>query len=237
MSSVENARLLGSVGMLASLPPEALHHLVRSVDEVVVQRGSHLFTTNDMDSCLYVVKRGRVKLSRESGDGRELVLDVVEPGEVFGEEALPGDAPRWYSAEAVEDSVVCVLRVARLRRLARDYPEFGLRLGDTMSRRLGAAHTRLADLVFKNIASRLAGFLIGLAERHGDGRLTRRITHQEIASRIGSTRETVTATLNEFKRRGFLTVRDRRLIITDHDSLQQIYNNNGGRPEAPTGTP
>ena len=221
--------LLKRINVFEMLPSKAMTQLASLVDDRIVKRGSFVFRPDDRGDSIYMLKSGRVKISRFSKDGRELVLGVVEPGEMFGEEAIPaGTAKRTAFAEALEDAMVCRLHVDEFNKMLKEFPDLSVRFSKLMSKRLEEARDRMEDFVFRNIAERLAGFLLSIAKKHGKQQeegvfLETRITHQEIASRIGSTRETVTATLNDFKRTNIIAMQGRKIIITDSEALEEIY--------------
>jgi CRP/FNR family transcriptional regulator len=226
--------LLKRINVFEMLPSKALTQLASVVDDRAVKKGSFVFRPDEKGDSIYMLKSGRIKISRFSKDGRELVLGVVEPGEMFGEEVIPGGTKkRTAFAEALEDAMVCRLHVEEFDKMLKKFPDLSVRFSKLMSRRLEEARDRMEDFVFRNIAERLAGFLISLIELHGKQLeegifLDTRITHQEIASRIGSTRETVTATLNDFKRKNIISMQGRKLIITDKDALMEVYGESLG---------
>lgn len=223
------AWLLKRINIFDMLPAKAMTQLASLVDERIVKRGSFVFRPDDKGDSIYMLKSGRIKISRYSKDGRELVLGVVEPGEMFGEEAIPGGtAKRTAFAEALEEAMVCRLHVDEFNKMLKKFPDLSVRFSTLMSKRLEEARDRMEDFVFRNIAERLAGFLLDLAKKHGKQQeqgifLDTRITHQEIASRIGSTRETVTATLNLFKQKKLITMQGRKIIITNSRGLEEMY--------------
>ncbi|MFH1754967.1 MAG: Crp/Fnr family transcriptional regulator [Candidatus Latescibacterota bacterium] len=224
--------LLKRINVFEILPTKALNQLAALVDERVVKRGSFVFRPDDKGDSIYMLKSGRIKISRISKDGRELVLGVVEPGEMFGEEAVPGGAKKRSAfAEALEDAMVCRLHVDEFDKILKEHPDLSVRFSKLMSKRLEGARDRMEDFVFRNIAERLAGFLLSSAKQHGKQHsegiyLDTPITHQEIASRIGSTRETVTATLNNFKRKNLIVMEGRKIIISNKEALMEIYGEN-----------
>jgi len=172
---------------------------------------------------LHVVVRGRVRLTRAAAGGRELTMDYRGPGEVVGETAIVG-APRPTSARAIEDVETLRIPTEVVQRLFRDAPAFagGLaRFGLERSREL---ESRIEALVSRSVESRVARFLLDAAARHGvpDSRGTLigvKFTHQEIASFVDSTRETVTLILRELKRHALIETDHRRVVVLDKDGL------------------
>lgn len=229
MSPNNDVWLLKRTDIFELLPTSVLQRLAALVDVQAYRKGDKVYRQHEPSYTLYILKKGRVKLFVSSGAGRELVLNVLESGALFGEEALGGDEPRRIGAEALTESWIGRLRVSDAAPILKDHPETLIKLSRVMCRRLAEAHDLMASLVFKSIQGRLAGLLIKLADDHGQPReghilLDYRITHQEIAGRIGSTRETVTATLNDFRRRGLLDSNGRKLLITDVPALRQIHS-------------
>ncbi|NIM19723.1 MAG: helix-turn-helix domain-containing protein [Candidatus Latescibacteria bacterium] len=229
--------LLKRINVFEMLPPKAMSQLATLVEDRVIKKGDFVFRAEDKGDYIYMLKSGRVKISRFSKDGRELVLGVVEPGEMFGEEAIPG-LPRKRSAfaEVLEDAIICRLRVEEFNKMLKEFPDLSVEFTKLMSERLEEARNRMEDFVFRSIPERLAGFLLSMSEKHGEKtdrgiHINTKITHQEIASRIGSTRETVTAALNEFKRKNIIASDKRKLVITDKEALQKIYAKNAPEGE------
>ena len=192
------------------------------------QRRQLIFTPEDRGDAVYLIKDGRVKLSRFDDRGREITLAILEEGELFGEEAMaPGELRRGY-AEAL--SPVKLLRLGRgeFERLLQENPELGLAVVQQMTQRLFGANSALEALAFRDVPQRLASVLLRLAERYGAKvaggglRIELLLTHQELASMIASTRETTTTLLNRLKRDGVLESEGRWLIVRDLQRLRAL---------------
>lgn len=191
-----------------------------------VPRGSVILQPDQQPEIVYVIKAGRVKLSRYSPDGREQILALLEPGDVFGELALVG-APEPVSVAAFEDTLVCGLHRDDFLMLIRARPELMLHVMKALAERLRVAEEEIADLVFRDVPGRLASLLLRLGETygisHGGGlRLALRLTHQDMASMIGATRETVTAVLSRFREDRLVEFDRRHVIIRDRDGLRRL---------------
>lgn len=191
-----------------------------------VPRGRIILQPDEPPEMVYVIKEGRVKVSRYSPDGREQILALLEPGDVFGELALVG-TPEPVSVEAFEDTLVCGLHRDDFLTLIRARPELMLQVMKVLAERLRVAEEEIADLVFRDVPGRLASLLLRLAEAYGRSqrgglRLTLRLTHQDMASMIGATRETVTATFSRFREDGLIAFDRRHIIIRDPDGLHRL---------------
>ncbi|MDR7401753.1 MAG: Crp/Fnr family transcriptional regulator [Armatimonadota bacterium] len=192
-------------------------------------RGSVILHPDEPQERVYVIKEGRVKISRYSPDGREQILALLGPGDIFGELALVGEAEPVH-AEAFEHTLLCALSRDDMAALLRRHPELMLHVLRTLADRLRVAEEEIADLVFRTVPGRLAALLLRLAEAsgHRDGgrlRLALRLTHQDIASMIGATRETVTATLSRLRAAGLIATEGRRIVVLDPEGLRRLSAN------------
>ncbi|MDQ1257267.1 MAG: family transcriptional regulator, cyclic receptor protein [Candidatus Hydrogenedentes bacterium] len=181
------------------------------------------------DACdfVYWVREGRVKVTRVSGDGRELTFRHLAAGDILGEECLVERPRRGAYAEAMEPTVLCLMRADDFRRIAREECEVSLKVAQRLCQRTVEIEQVLSETVFKTVRCRVASGLLRAYRRNAktDGPALR-LTHQEIASLIGSTRETTTAVLHGFREEGVLSLANRRLIVLDPVALEHAA---GGR--------
>ena len=194
-----------------------------------IKRRQPIYLPGDASNTVYLLKAGRVKLSRVSEDGKELTLAIMEPGEVFGEMETLEEIPRDTLAEALDDVSLCIIKRRDFEEMLKRDPNTSIRLTKLMGLRLKKIESRIENLVFKDVPARLAQFLLQLSEEIGTREprgtlIGAKITHQEMANLIGSTRETVSATIGEFKRQGFLDLIQRRVLILDSNGLQKMVH-------------
>lgn len=190
------------------------------------RRGEPIYLPSDAAAAAMVLAEGRVKIGALTPDGKQTLLAFVEPGELFGElEALDG-GPREEFAEAAEKSTVVLLPAAVLRAMVADDPTLALGITKLLGVRRRRIERRLKSLLFRSNRQRLVSLLLELAEQYGvpstdppGVRLTIKLSHQDIASVIGSTRETVTVVLGELQAEGLVTVGRRRLVLADLQAL------------------
>lgn len=185
-----------------------------------------IFLPGDEGDRVYLLKSGVVKLSKYSDSGKEIILSMVNPGEIFGEMALIDKSPREHVAEALMDSYVCIVDREQFMRYLHRNPEMSLQLTKIIGLKFKKLGQKVEDLVFRNVYQRLAGLLLHLVEAYGYDKndkiyLYIKLTHYDIASLIGSTRETTTATLNDFKREGLIEFDGRRLVILNKEGLEK----------------
>lgn len=178
---------------------------------------------------IFFLKEGHVKISRISQDGREVILDVVGPGEIFGEVGLPDQeaAGRNEMAAALDEAVVCTMKREDFESLLRMNPNLHLEVTKRVGLRLRKIEERITDLLFKDTKERIASFLVRYAEefgkmKHGVVTVGNSLTQQEIALLTGSARQTVTSTLNEFRSMGILDFSRSTIVIKDFSKLKRL---------------
>ncbi len=185
------------------------------------------------DRNLYFLLRGRVKIVRLAADGREIILDLIGPGGIFGELCLSGEpeiAEESYveTAEALNDVEVLVVPRGAFLRLLMRYPQLTPRLLAHLSAKLRRAEAKLESFAFKDAKQRIARFLFLYAEEFGRIR-QRRITvdkfvsQKEIAQSTGTSRQTVAAILNQFKREGLIDFNHRQLVIHELETIRALF--------------
>ncbi len=189
-------------------------------------RGQVILGTDPDPDLVSFVKAGRVKVSSYSPDGREQILALLERGDLFGDLA-PAEPSGPTRVEAFDYCVVCTLQRTVFEDVIRNTPEVALQVIRILARRLRAAEREIEDLALRDVPGRLAALLLRLAEEYGEDhgrgiRLALRLTHQDVANMVGSTRETVTAMINRFRDENLLTVEQRIMIILDRDRLRAI---------------
>jgi CRP/FNR family cyclic AMP-dependent transcriptional regulator len=224
---VENTEgVLRRAPLFDALDDEGARVLRRQMSEVKLSRGEHLFMEGDDGDALYVVIEGKMKLTRAAADGRENLLSVVGPGEMFGELSLFDPRPRTSSASAVTDAALASLKHEALIPWLRERPDVSLHMLRQLARRLRRANDVNADLVFTDVPGRVAKNLLDLAERFGnqesDGlHVHHDLTQEELAQLVGASRETVNKALADFAARGWLQISARSVLILDQERLRK----------------
>jgi CRP/FNR family transcriptional regulator len=180
-------------------------------------RGVRIFREGDATDSLCVLKNGLVKLSSLSDRGRETILHILKPDEVFGE-LLLSEEKRTFTATALEDSLVMIISKESFLNLLSVVPTVALNFIRLLSKRLATVERGLAESSHTWSYHRLARVLLQLSEKYGEevpaGTLINlRLTHEDLANLIGTSRETVTTQLNKFTRVGLLKRQARRFIV------------------------
>ncbi len=218
---------LKKIPLLDDLSPDELASLANVVVLEEVRRRRVIFLPGDPGTSLFFVNGGRVKVSRVTRDGKELTLAYRGPGEIFGELCLVDGGPRAEMAEAMENALVTELPREEFEKLLAEHPRVGLALVRTLCERRRELENTMEKLVFQDVNAKLAELLLQLGDDYGvdDARGTLvavKITHQEMANLIGSTRETVSLTLSQFKRKKLIATDGRKIILTDREGLRAL---------------
>jgi CRP/FNR family cyclic AMP-dependent transcriptional regulator len=212
--------------LFASLDDQAFAALTEELTEVDLSRGATLFHEGDPGDQLYFIVSGKIKLGRTAPDGRESLVAVMGPGELFGEMALFDPSPRSTSASAVSETHLAGLKHENLKKVIERSPDVSAQLLQALARRLRRTNENLADLVFSDVPGRVAKALLDLADRFGrpatDGILVaHELTQEELAQLVGASRETVNKALAEFVQRGWIRLEARAVVILDLQRLKQ----------------
>ncbi|WP_098456521.1 Crp/Fnr family transcriptional regulator [Sanguibacter antarcticus] len=200
--------------------------LLASMKKVELSRGDVLFDEGQPGDRLYIIREGKIKLGRRSGDGRENLLAVLGPGEMFGELSLFDPGPRSLGASAVSDSVLYELEHSALITALEENPGVAKHLLTALARRLRRTNEALADLVFSDVPGRVAKALLDLSKRFGEPveegiRVAHDLTQEELAQLVGASRETVNKALADFAGRGWVRREGRAVVLLDVDRLER----------------
>ena len=189
--------------------------------------GQTIFAPEREPHNLYLLERGLVRIYRLSPEGAESTFGYVAPGEVFGELAAFGSYQRESFAEAVRASRVWKIRASTFRQVMTVQPELAISITRQIGARFKRIESRVENLVFRDVRARLAHILLELAEDLGQkqgGAIVLQIefTQAELATLVGSTRQTVNVQLREFEIEGILSRRQRRIAILSPEKLRNI---------------
>jgi CRP/FNR family cyclic AMP-dependent transcriptional regulator len=221
------AKALGDFPLLRELPVEVRAELERKARMRIVQKNRILFLPGDPSDSVYFLASGRVKISRLSETGKELILEILEGGRFFGEAGVLDGLPRETAAEALESTSLWVVSADRFRDVAARTPALALDLARVLGHRQRQLERRLLDVVYKNAPQRLADLLLQLSESYGvrDARgilLRIKLSQSALGNLLGVSREIVNHTFSELKRRGVIDLADGRVVIHDPKALAQL---------------
>jgi len=210
--------------LFLALDEEASVALRASMVEIDLARGQVVFSEGDAGDRLYVIVDGKIKLGTSSSDGRESLLAILGPGEMFGELSLFDPGPRTATATALTETTLLGLGHDALGPWLNGRPGVAQALLKALSQRLRRTNENLSDLVFSDVPGRVAKALLDLNEKFGEKRtdgsyVEHDLTQEELAQLVGASRETVNKALADFVQRNWIKLEPRAVLILDLDRL------------------
>lgn len=188
-------------------------------------RGSHLFVEGHPIEGVFMLCEGRVKLTTHSQSGKSLILRIAHPGEVLGLSAAISDSPAETTAEVIEPCQVNFILKSEFRRFLEQNSAAGMNALRQLSRQYQKACTQIRSFALSScVADKLAALLLDWCRNqpssNGSAAITHHFSHEEIAEMIGTSRETVTRTLKDFRMRGLIRINGTELYIPDTHRLE-----------------
>jgi CRP/FNR family transcriptional regulator, cyclic AMP receptor protein len=225
MSTLTDA--LARVWIFQGLAAEELSRLAALARTRVYKARETIVEKGDAARQLYVLLRGRAKVVTRGADGSDTGLNVMGPGEVFGEIGILDGRPRSATVSTLEECEMAVVEVQAFQDFLAAHPCVGIKLLAVLAGRVRDLTTRLEDRTFLEVPARLAKQLLWLAENHGErsgsgAHIELRLSQQELGDLIGATRESVNKYLSEWTRSGMLRQGRDRMEIFDLDALRVI---------------
>jgi len=220
-------RLLLTCPLFDSLPPEALDDILFQATERTVRRGQTLFQKGDEGSYMVAVLSGRIRISDTSPEGREVTLNMIDAGEVFGELALLDGKTRSADATALEDSDLMMVDRRHFMPYLASNNGLALRVIDVLCERLRYTSETLGDFAMLDLPGRLARKLINLAAQYGSAangrtRLEIRLSHTDLGRFVGCSRETVNKQMRAWEEAGIVAREGGRITVCKPLVLRRI---------------
>nr|3R6S_A Chain A, transcription regulator [Corynebacterium glutamicum]3R6S_B Chain B, transcription regulator [Corynebacterium glutamicum]3R6S_C Chain C, transcription regulator [Corynebacterium glutamicum]3R6S_D Chain D, transcription regulator [Corynebacterium glutamicum]3R6S_E Chain E, transcription regulator [Corynebacterium glutamicum]3R6S_F Chain F, transcription regulator [Corynebacterium glutamicum] len=216
--------ILSRAGIFQGVDPTAVNNLIQDMETVRFPRGATIFDEGEPGDRLYIITSGKVKLARHAPDGRENLLTIMGPSDMFGELSIFDPGPRTSSAVCVTEVHAATMNSDMLRNWVADHPAIAEQLLRVLARRLRRTNASLADLIFTDVPGRVAKTLLQLANRFGTQeagalRVNHDLTQEEIAQLVGASRETVNKALATFAHRGWIRLEGKSVLIVDTEHL------------------
>ena len=213
--SREALESLRSIPLFANVSDEDLEAVASLLIERRIPKNKTIVEEGLPGDYMYVVREGRVKVTKLSGDGREKILEMLDQGSFFGELSLLDGAPRSASVKSLTDTRILALSRNDFLKLLRGSPDLAMAVIQVLTGRLRQMDDQASSLSFQRVKERARGALRRLArDEIGEDRLaTPALTHQQIADMIGTSRETVTRVIKGLKQEGWLHQKGKRYLV------------------------
>ncbi len=214
---MDERELLRTVPLFSELEEVDITSLAQLATRRHSAKDTVVFFENEEGDSFFMILEGRVRVTILGDDGREIILTMLGPGDFFGEMALLDNEPRSATAIAAEDTELLCLHRGDFQKIATKR-SITAALIKVLTQRLRRANHQIQTLALLDVYGRVARVILDMAREEGrrlkDGRIAfRRATHQELASRIGTTRETVTRMLKDLERQGMISVDGREIVL------------------------
>jgi len=220
----DKSALLRSHPLFRDLPPAAIEQLAHYMTKRTFPRGAEIFAKGDPGTGLMGVLSGSVKISVRMGDGRDLVLNIAQEGEIFGDMALLDGRSRSADASAMTDCELVVMERRDFIPFLRSHPDVTLKLMEILCLRLRRTNEQLQDVAFMNLSIRLAKTLLRLRGTPDKSAppAKMKITQQALSEIVGRTRESVNKQLRTWKKRGWIETQWGALTVLKPDKLADV---------------
>ncbi len=218
---------LENFNLFKGLNPESMEKLNRITSMKEFPKSQPIYFANEPSDSIFFLKKGRVKLTRTSPDGKEMILALVNPGEVFGEMGFIDDGERTDYAIALDECLICAISKDDFRRFVEENPELNRRITKLIGFKLRKFSERIEELVFKDAQQRVISFLFSLAKNYGkhigeEIVVKPFLTHQDIAELTACSRQTVNSILTDLREQGYIKFDRRKLIIQNKSKLEEL---------------
>lgn len=217
----ENFNIMDALSMKEKMEVSKMAAMSNSNKKDVV------YFPDESSNKIYFLKSGKVKISKYSEDGKEMILAILGAGELFGELSVISQDKRGEMAEVMEDAIICSLRIEDLQMMIEKNSKFNFSITKLIGLKLTKIQTRLESLVFKNTTERVKGFIQEMADEHGRKLITGteieiklKLTHEDIAKLTATTRQSVTTILNQLEKEGTILYDRKRILVKKYDALK-----------------
>ncbi|HET7319901.1 MAG TPA: Crp/Fnr family transcriptional regulator [Nitrospirota bacterium] len=224
MTALKNIK---NIDLFKNLSDSELKELTSYLVATTYKKKEEIFSEGEQPEWFYIIAKGKVKITKLSHDGKEIILELISPTDIFGGVAVLRNFPYPANAVAMEETEVIKISRKNLMRLVDRFPNLmyciALQLGDRMK----SSYDSLKNIALERVEARIAALLLKLAGKVGiettEGLLIdMRLTKQDVADMVGTTVETSIRTFSKFKKQGFLSDKDGKIVIRDRDGLEEL---------------
>ena len=219
---------LNFVPIFADLPSDTISKIEKIGTRKNYQKDDPILLEEDSGNALFVILSGKVKVSRSSTDGREVILTMLGESDFFGEMAILDGLARSANVIAIEESEVFLIQRNEFLKLLHSHPEISIILLQELTARLRNADMKIKALSLKDAEGKVATVLLRLAEysgtiKNGVVEIDRLPIQQDLANMAGTSRETISRTLHSFAKRGFVELDGNKLRIINYEEFKESF--------------
>ncbi|HEY4755559.1 MAG TPA: Crp/Fnr family transcriptional regulator [Ignavibacteriaceae bacterium] len=225
----DNGEFLKSVPIFSELDAERLKQISQLGSRKFYKKDSTILKENETGSALFVIISGKVKVSRASDDGKEVILTILNESDFFGEMAIIDGLSRSAGVIANEETELFIIQRTDFLNLLQAHPEISVALLQELTRRLRASDLRIKSLSLRDAEGKVASVILQIADdigkiKQGKVEIERLPFQHDLANMAGTSRETISRTLHSFVKRGLIELEGTRLTINNYEKFKEYYH-------------
>jgi CRP-like cAMP-binding protein len=215
------------VSIFSTLNTEDIKELFRYLVPETYAKKESIFSEGDPSEWLYIVKIGKVKITKLSNEGKEIILEIIPPNEIFGGIAVARGFPYPANAVAMEETEILKLSRRNLLSIMDRFPDLMYSMAMNIGDRIKDTHETLKNIALEKVESRIASLLIKLSDKAGEKvpegvAINMKLTKQDIAEMVGTTVETSIRTMSKLTKAGLVAAKSGKIIIRDLEKLKSL---------------
>ena len=223
-----STNFLSYVPIFSDLPDEKLNMIEKIGISKVYKKNEVILMEEEAGTALFVIVKGKVKVARSSGDGREVILSILSDSDFFGEMAILDGLNRSATVTSIEESELFLIQRNDFINLLREFPEISISLLQELTRRLRSADAKIKALSLKDAEGKVATVILQIADdigkiKHGKVEIERLPLQQDLANMAGTSRETISRTLHSFAKKGLIELDGSKLSIVEYEKFKEKF--------------
>ncbi|MGB9682107.1 MAG: Crp/Fnr family transcriptional regulator [bacterium] len=222
---MESIEFLKTLSLFKGISEDAIRKILAIAKEKRYKKGEIIYYQGDISYTLDIIKKGKLKVTIMTEEGKEKILAILSEGDIIGEISLIDNRPRSATVEALEDCSLLSIKKEDFGKFLLEYPKISIEIARILSERLRDADRSIEELTFYDVRTRIISLLISLGERYGKPisngiEIHIRFTHQELADLVGSSRETITRVLGELQENKIIRIEKDKILIIAPEKLK-----------------
>lgn len=221
--------ILQSIPLFSELSDEELNDIAKTSVTQIYKKDNMVLIEEEVGSTMFVILNGRVKISRISDEGREVILSILVDGDFFGEMSILDGQTRSANAVTLEETEMLIVRRENFLRMLQDYPQVAINLLKELAHRLRRSDAQIKSLSLQNALGRVASTILRIADdsgtiKHGKVEIASLPPQQDLANMAGTSRETISRVIKSLNQLGYVKKEGSKLIILEYDRFQQDFS-------------
>jgi CRP-like cAMP-binding protein len=221
--------VLKYIPLFSELSESDLKEIIKLAVKQYYKKDNMILIEEEIGSTMFIILEGRVKISRISEEGREVILSILSEGDFFGEMSILDGQNRSANVVTLDDSKIMIIRREDFLQMLHDYPQIAINLLKELAHRLRRSDSQIKSLSLQNATGKVASTLLRIADdsgkiHMGQVEIPRLPPQQDLANMAGTSRETISRVLKSLAKQGYLKKEGSRLIILDYESFRSEFS-------------